>query len=108
MYSWFKVYLPLKGGGKVIEEGNVFIANILDPMQGLDASELLEGKCGKGIWYKEEIIARDEKEKEYYLSRLDKETKELYFMYVYRNGKAECYCCNKSVFMMTYYRLMST
>ena len=91
----------------MIEEGSVFIANFLDPKQGLELSEMLDGKSGKGLWYKEEIVARDEKEKEYYLSRLDKETKELYFMIVYKNGKAECCCCNKSMFMMTYNQLKS-
>ncbi len=96
-----------KGGNKMIEEGSVFIANYLDPIQGLEPSEILEGKKGKGLWYKEEIVARDEKEKEYYLSKLDSETKELYIMLVYKDGKAECYCCNKSLFMMTYNQLKS-
>ena len=89
----------------MLEDNRVFIANFLDPKQGIELSEMLEGKSGKGVWYKEEIVARDEKEKEYYLSKLDKETNELYFMLVYKNGEAECYCCNRSVFMMAYNQL---
>ena len=87
------------------EEKKVFIANFLDPKQGLELPEMLEDKSGKGLWYKEEIVARDERKKEYYLSKLDRETKELYFMLVYKNGKAECYCCNRSMFLMTYNQL---
>ena len=49
----------------MLEDNRAFIANFLDPKQGIELSEMLEGKSGKGVWYKEEIVARDEKEKEY-------------------------------------------
>jgi hypothetical protein len=67
---------------------------------------MMEGVEGKGIWYKKEIVATSEEERQYYLSKLDKDTKELYFMLVYKDGKAETYCCDKAVFIYAY-KIMS-
>lgn len=90
------------------KQNNVFLANFLDPLQGLSFEEMMDGVNGKGLWYKEEIEARSEEERKYYLSKLDNEIKELYFMLVYKNGEAETYCCDKATFFYAYNKLKST
>ena len=47
------------------KQNNVFIANFLDPLQGLSFEEMMAGVDGKGLWYKEEIEARSEEERKY-------------------------------------------
>lgn len=89
---------------------NTFIANILDPMEGVSLTEELLGvgdKQEKELWYKQEIVPKNEEEYRYYASKLDKETNELYFVMVYRGGKREVYCCNKEIFEITYNRMLN-
>lgn len=86
---------------------NTFIANFLDPMQGLDFNEMMEGGEGKGLWYKEEIVPRNEEEYRYYSSKIDKITKELYFIKVYKDGIAETFCCDKITFENTYNQMLN-
>ena len=81
---------------------DTFIANFLDPLQKLKFDEMIDGVEGNGIWYKEEIVARNAEEIKYYTSRLDKETQELYFIIAYNNGEAETYCCDKATFLNAY------
>lgn len=84
---------------------NVFVANFLDPLEGISVMEMMEGKEGKGICYKEKIVAETDEQYEYYSSKADKDTNELYFMIVYKSGKAETYCCDKATFYNAYERL---
>ena len=84
------------------KKSNTFIANFLDPLQGLSVFEMMDGAEGKGLCYKEEIEARNEAERSYYASRVDKETGELYFIIAYKNGEAETYCCDKATFYKAY------
>lgn len=86
---------------------NTFIANFLDPMKGLNFFEMMDGEDEKGLCYKEEIVARNEQENEYYLSRLDKKTNELYFMIVYENGEKVTYCCDKDAFDNAYNKMLN-
>ena len=86
---------------------NVFVANFLDPMQGLNFFEMMDGEEGKGLCYKEEIVARNEQEYEYYSSRVDKRTNELYFMIVYKNGEKETFCCDKNTFDNAYNKMLN-
>lgn len=81
---------------------NTFVANILDPLQGISALEMFDGVSGRGFWYKKEIIAETEKERKYYASKVDSETNELYFMIVYNGGEPETYCCDKNTFLKAY------
>ena len=85
---------------------STFIANFLDPMQGLDFNEMMEGVEGKGLWYKEEIVPRNEEEYRKKKKKIDKITKELYFIKVYKNGVAETFCCDKSTFDNIYNRIL--
>ena len=83
----------------------IFVANFLDPMGDQNFEDMMDGIEGRGLWYKEEIKARNDQEREYYLSRLDEETQELYFMRMYENGTAVTYCCDKATFINAYNKL---
>ncbi len=85
-----------------------FVANFLDSMQGLNFLEMMEGEEGKGFFYKKEIVARNEQEYEYYASKVDEKTNELYFMIVYKDGEAETYCCDKYTFDNAHNKMLNT
>lgn len=85
---------------------NTFVANVLDPLQGISSLEMLDGVSWRGFWYKKEIIAETEEERKYYASKVDSETNELYFMILYKDGEPETYCCDKNMFFTTYYMLL--
>lgn len=68
-----------------------YVANILDPMGSITSPE--------GIWRKERIEPRSEEERQRFLRFADKETGELFFLVVYREGKQEHNICKKEIFI---------
>ena len=47
-------------GKKIIKSNekqqNTFVANFLDPIEGVSPLEMMDGESGKGLWYREEIV----------------------------------------------------
>lgn len=87
------------------DERKFIIVNILDPMCGQTAEEMLEGIPAEHGVYRKEKWEVNEQEYAYYQTKKDPETGEVYLMITYENGEPQYRICARNLWEYAYTRI---